>query len=715
MTKDKQYGGLDAFKLIAALLVICIHTSPLTTFSANADFFLTRIVARIAVPFFLMVSGFFLLPQYLFEGSRDTRPLIRFLKKAAFLYTLAIVIYLPVNFYAGQFKGLDVADVIRMVLFDGTFYHLWYLPAVILGILLVFLLSRKLPFKVVMAVSLLLYGIGLMGDSYFGAVSSVPVLSTIYDTMFHVFSYTRNGLFYAPVFLAMGAWLGHSSRICSVKMSAAGFLLSMVLMTVEGFFLHHLGWQRHDSMYLALLPCMYFLYQLVMAWDQKPKPSFRIISTWIYLIHPLFIVVVRGTAKVTGLVGVLVQNSLIHYLAVSALSAAFAVLVAKLPLFKKKKAFQKGRAWIELDRAALRHNVDALRALLPNGCELMPAVKTNAYGHGAVLISRELNRLGVNAFCVATVQEGAELRNNDITGTILVLGYTHPKDFLLLRRYHLTQTVLDLSYAKILDRYGKKISVHVKIDTGMRRLGERSEKIEEISKIFECRNLNIEGIFTHLCVADENSSESVAFTHAQAKAFYDVVAELHQRGFTCPKKHIVSSDGLLYYPELAENYARVGIALYGVLSTRADMERCGISLEPVLTIKARIALVKDLFPGEAAGYGLQFVASQDTRIAIVAIGYGDGIPRSLSCGVGSVLIQGIRVPIVGRICMDQMLVDISNIPNVKAGDVAVIIGQSGDEKITACDLAEQDGSISNEILSRLGERLERQFVGKKEF
>jgi serine/alanine racemase len=286
---------------------------------------------------------------------------------------------------------------------------------------------------------------------------------------------------------------------------------------------------------------------------------------------------------------------------------------------KREPAFCRGRAWIELDQEALRHNVGALRKLLPDGCELMPAVKTNAYGHGAVLISRELNRLGVNAFCVATVQEGAELRENGITGTILVLGYTHPKDFLLLCRYHLTQTVLDLSYAKILDRYGKKISVHVKIDTGMRRLGERSEKIDEISRIFECQNLNIEGIFTHLCVADENSSESIAFTHTQAKAFYDVVAELHQRGFTCRKKHIVSSDGLLYYPELAENYARVGIALYGVLSTRADTERCGISLEPVLSIKARIALVKDLFQGEAAGYGLQFVAPQDSRIAIVAI------------------------------------------------------------------------------------------------
>lgn len=710
MTRDKQYGGLDAFKLIAALLVICIHTSPLTTFSTDADFFLTRIVARIAVPFFLMVSGFFILPQYLFERNRDIRPLVRFLKKTALLYALAIAIYLPVNFYADQFKGLDAAGLIRMILFDGTFYHLWYLPAVILGALIVFLLSRKLPFQAVMLVSLFLYGIGLMGDSYFGAISGVPVLSTAYDVISHVFSYTRNGLFYAPVFLAMGAWLGHSPRTCGMKMSAVGFALSMMLMTIEGFALHYLDWQRHDSMYLALLPCMYFLYQLAMAWDRKPSPFLRAISTWIYLIHPLFIVVVRGAAKVTGLEDLLVQNSLIHYLAVSVLSVLFAVLIAKLPIFRREKAFQKGRAWIELDRAALRHNVEALHALLPNGCELMPAVKANAYGHGAILISWELKRLGINAFCVATVQEGVELRRNGITGTILVLGYTHLKDFSLLRRYHLTQTVLDFSYAKILDRYGKKISVHVKIDTGMHRLGERSEKIEEISEIFQCRNLNIEGVFTHLCVVDENFPESVAFTHAQAKAFYDVVAELRQHGFTCPKKHLISSDGLLHYPELAENYARVGIALYGILSTRADTERCGISLEPVLSIKARIALVKDLFSGEAAGYGLQFVAPQDTRIAVVAIGYGDGIPRSLSCGVGSVLVHGIKAPIIGRICMDQMLVDISNIPNVKSGDIAVIIGQSGNERITACDLAEQDGTISNEILSRLGERLERQII-----
>ena len=279
-----------------------------------------------------------------------------------------------------------------------------------------------------------LSGLGLMGDSYFGAVSGVPVLSALYNAGFHVFSYTRNGLFYAPIFLVMGARFGHSAQIHTMRVNAIGFALSMVLMSAEGFVLHHLGWQRHDSMYIALLLCMYFLYQLVLSCKRKPKPSLRFISTLIYLIHPFFIVVVRGAAKVTGMESALVQNSLIHFLLVCVLSVLFSVFVVNLPIFRKSKRFRQGRAWIELDRAALRHNVEALRALLPDGCELMPAVKTNAYGHGAVLISRELNEMGIKAFCVATVPEGVELRKNGITGELLILGYTHPKDFPLLRR-----------------------------------------------------------------------------------------------------------------------------------------------------------------------------------------------------------------------------------------------------------------------------------------
>lgn len=377
---------------------------------------------------------------------------------------------------------------------------------------------------------------------------------------------------------------------------------------------------------------------------------------------------------------------------------------------KPEPIFCRSRAWIELDRDALRHNVQVLQKLLPNNCELMPAVKANAYGHGAVLISRELNRLGIKAFCVATVSEGIELRENGIAGEILVLGYTYPMQFPLLKRYDLTQTVIDLPYAEILNKYGQKVKVHIAVDTGMHRLGEPCKNIENICKMFNLHNLEIEGIYTHLCADDTSLPKDRTFTLKQGQAFYSMISQLRERGFECPKAHLLASYGLINYSELGGNYARIGIALYGVLSTRADRERCSISLRPVLSIKTRVTTLKTLQKGESAGYGLLFVADRDTQIAVLAIGYADGVPRSLSCSVGNVLIKGIKAPIIGRICMDQMLVDVSNIPNIKAGDIAVIIGQSGDKKITACDLAEQTGTISNEILSRLGERLERQLI-----
>lgn len=373
-------------------------------------------------------------------------------------------------------------------------------------------------------------------------------------------------------------------------------------------------------------------------------------------------------------------------------------------------AFCRGRAWIELDRSALRHNVEVLRKLLPDGCELMPAVKANAYGHGAVLISRELNRLGIHAFCVASAEEGAELRENGIRGELLILGYTHPEQFPLLRRYNLTQTVIDLPYAEVLNQYGEKIRVQIAVDTGMHRLGEPCEKIENLCGIFRFRNLEIEGIYTHLCADDTESPEDRAFTLAQGRAFDQTVSQIRARGCVCPKAHLLASYGLIQYPELGGDYARVGIALYGVLSTRADTERCALPLRPVLSVKARVATVKTLRKGEAAGYGLRFVAAEDSRIAVLAIGYADGLPRALSCGVGKVLLNGREAPMVGRLCMDQTLVDVSAVPEVKAGDVAVLIGRSGHSEITACDLAEETGTISNEILSRLGGRLKRELL-----
>jgi len=368
------------------------------------------------------------------------------------------------------------------------------------------------------------------------------------------------------------------------------------------------------------------------------------------------------------------------------------------------------RSWIELDMNNLRHNVRVLRSLLPEKCLLMPAVKANAYGHGAVEISQELNAIGIRQFCVAAASEGALLRQNGIKGEILILGYTHTKNFYLIEKYRLTQTVVDYDHAVSLNNYGKKIMVHVAVDTGMRRLGERSENINKILKIFKLKNLIINGIYTHCNVMDSQVESDINYTNAQIRKFYDVLKKLKSHGIKPPKSHIQSSYGVFNYPNLSCDYARIGIALFGMLSTHEDTTSYNTKLRAVLSVKSRISAIKTVLPGEPVGYGMAFLASKHMKIAVLAIGYADGVPRGLSCGEGHVLINGQKAPIIGRICMDQMMVDITHIKNVQQGDTVVIIGKSGSAVITACEIAKQTGTIANEVLSRLGERLERLVV-----
>lgn len=233
------------------------------------------------------------------------------------------------------------------------------------------------------------------------------------------------------------------------------------------------------------------------------------------------------------------------------------------------------RAWIALNLEHLRHNVAALQALLPPGCRLMPVVKANAYGHGAVPIARALSRLGIRSFCVATAEEGAELRRHHIPGDILILGFTPVEELSLVRRYDLIQTVVDWDYARQLSRLGAPIRVHVAVDTGMHRLGERWENLERIWAIFSMEHLQVEGMFTHLCADDTDKPQDRAFTAAQARAFELVVRQLRERGIRPPKIHLLGSYGLLNYPFLGGDYARVGMALYGVLSTGEDTRALG--------------------------------------------------------------------------------------------------------------------------------------------
>lgn len=368
--------------------------------------------------------------------------------------------------------------------------------------------------------------------------------------------------------------------------------------------------------------------------------------------------------------------------------------------------YQKGRAWIELNMENLRHNVKQFRLLLPSDCALMPAVKANAYGHGAVPVSRALQEQGIHNFCVASANEGIELRDGGITGEILVLGYTHPNQFDDLIRYDLTQTVVDGNYARELQGDGRRFTVHVGIDTGMHRLGERWENVEEIVRIFQLSNLKVTGLYSHLCVSDGMSQKERDYTLEQIHHFEYVIEELHRNGIYGFKCHLQGSYGILNYSELCFDYARAGIALYGILSGKGDQTNAAVDLKPVLSLKTRVESVKMLYQGEGAGYGLTYSAWKDREIGVLSIGYADGIPRELS-NCGYVLCKGRKAPIIGRICMDQMLVDLTEIEQAKAGDEAVLIGKSGDLEIRAEDLAQWAGTISNEILSRLGERLER--------
>jgi len=368
--------------------------------------------------------------------------------------------------------------------------------------------------------------------------------------------------------------------------------------------------------------------------------------------------------------------------------------------------YQKGRAWIELNLNNLAHNAAQLKRLLPDSCALMPAVKANAYGHGADTIARALERMGVTDFCVASVGEGIALRNAGITGQILVLSYTSPYQFSELRRYRLTQTVIDYDYARQLHAFGKPIDVHVGIDTGMHRLGERFDHPEKLLEIWKFKNLNITGVFSHLCAADGTSKAEKEYTKKQIQAFNHSISFLKQNGCSGFKTHIQSSYGVLNYPSLKYDFARVGIALYGCFCTPHDQTAADVTLRPVLSLKSRIECVKQLHAGESVGYGMSYTAAKDIRIAAVSIGYADGIPRGLS-EHGYLLIRGVKAPMIGRICMDQLFADVSHIPSVSAGDEAVLIGTSGNETLTAGDLAECAGTISNEILSRLGNRLER--------
>lgn len=369
------------------------------------------------------------------------------------------------------------------------------------------------------------------------------------------------------------------------------------------------------------------------------------------------------------------------------------------------KLLHAERAWIELSTENLKHNVAELRRIMPSGCELMAIVKAESYGHGAKEIPEILSSLGVAAFGVATVDEGIALRESGTEGEILILGYTDPRRADDLERYRLIQTLFDLPYAEALEAEGREIGVHIAIDSGMHRIGLAAEDTADIIKAFSFPHLRVEGMFTHLCASDTEDAADVAYTEAQIAAFSSLTERLTAAGISLPKLHIQSSYGLVNYPSLRCAYARIGILLYGADSELGNTRGLSVDLRPVMSLRSKVIQLRDLPAGEPVGYGRAFITSRPTRLAVLPIGYADGLPRHLSGGNGEVLLCGKRAPILGRVCMDQVIVDVTNIPDITLGTVATLIGRDGDDEITAEEMADRADTITNEIFSRLGRRL----------
>lgn len=713
MTKNKNYTGIDYFRFIAALLIVAIHTSPLASFSETGDFILTRIIARVAVPFFLMTSGFFLISRYTY----NTEKLGAFVKKTALIYGAAILIYIPINIYNGYFKMDNLLpNIIKDIVFDGTLYHLWYLPASIIGAVIAWYLVKKLNYPKALIVASVLYLIGLFGDSYYGITEKISCLNSLYDYIFQVTDHTRNGIFFAPIFFIIGGLIADNRPQITFGKSIWGFAVSFALMFGEAFALHHFDLQRHDSMYVFLLPCMYFLFNVILHFKGKRLVTLRTTSLIIYIIHPMMIVVIRLFSKLFHLQSMLVENSIVHYFMVCLTSVVFgAVLTAIWNKYKPKKAkhtTDTDRAYLEIDLNNLEHNVKVLKGAMPQKCKLMAVVKAEAYGHGIYEIATHLGKIGVKAFAVATIDEGIKLRQYGVSGEILILGYTAPARAKELRKYDLTQTLIDYEYSLLLNKQGYAVMTHIKVDTGMHRLGFDAKDIENISAVFSMKHIKVSGIYTHLCAADSVDEKDIFFTNVQIESFYNLLNQLKKKGITIPKIHIQSSYGLLNYPELKCDYVRAGISLYGVLSSPNDRTKLQLDLRPVLSLKSRVILLREIKKGDSVGYSRSFVANRDSLIAVLPVGYADGYPRNLSCQKSYVLINGHQAPVVGKICMDQLAVDVTDIPDVKVGITATLIGKDDDEEISAPMIADNSESITNELLSRMGQRLK--IVSKRE-
>lgn len=361
--------------------------------------------------------------------------------------------------------------------------------------------------------------------------------------------------------------------------------------------------------------------------------------------------------------------------------------------------------WAEINLNNLVHNLRQVKNLLTPRHKIMVCVKADAYGHGLTPVSKKLESLGIDYLGVASIDEAIKLREADINTPILILGMILKKDIAPLFRYNLAQTLCTLELASALNNAGRKnnkiINVHIKVDTGMGRLGVLCKDAQEfITRVKKLKFVNIEGIFTHLACADTNRN----FTLFQIDNFNRLILKLNQASIRISLVHAANSLGVINFKESHFNMARPGLVIYGLY----PQEGLNIKLKPVLSLKTRIVYFKRVPKGYGISYGHSYVTKQKTTIAILPVGYGDGYPRNLS-NLAPVLVKGKRFKISGRVCMDQIMVDIGDLP-VKIGEEAVLIGCQGKNKISAEELAGLAGTIPYEIVCNLGSRISRLYT-----
>lgn len=355
------------------------------------------------------------------------------------------------------------------------------------------------------------------------------------------------------------------------------------------------------------------------------------------------------------------------------------------------------RSWVEINLNALRNNYFVYKNLQPKEREIIAVVKADAYGHGDREVACTLSSIGVSHFAVSNIDEALHIRSVS-NAEILILGYTPFNMAEDLVRNNITQTLLSEEYADGLLKTGLPIKCHFAVDTGMRRIGLNIDNIDDCERVIRKYKRNLTGIFTHLCVAD--NPEQTDFTIEQIKKFETLSMRIADLNLSC---HCLNSAGGLWYNSNSD-YARLGIVLYGLKPDYNNTLPAGIT--PVLSWKSVVAMVKKVNPGDTIGYGRKYIVNKPMLVATIPTGYADGYSRILS-NRGYVLIKGRKAPVLGKICMDQMMVDVSEIDSVDIGTEVVLIGKCGSEEITADELAHLCGTIGYEIVCGINKRVQR--------